>query len=430
MTSTPRSPIVGPSARDGARLLCCARVSQRRHFAPRDPPSSDDAAAERIDACDVGLAADRPLPWRFHAAARWSPVVVSFPHVGLAWPAELGPPPAADFARNADFEVQSLYADAAEQGAACIEAVYSRLLVDLNRAGDDISSAIVPDHPAPRPRRRPGLPNPGAESTPLHGDPMRPGRGVVWAQALGNVPLLTKPLRYAEFQARIDHFHEPYYRALEILLERRRRRFGYAILLDAHSMPCSVGVDLVLGTLANTSCARDIEALALDALGDASPDIDGCHDVAAATPRRSQGQAQPRPRLRVRLNDPYHGGELVHRFGRPTDGLHALQLEVSRGLYMDERTSTLWSVAPHSTPATMPMPTPMRGRTSMSPAHTAKAHDPTQPPSAKHAADFAELRRRVSCLIRALTRGLDDRSIVGTSPSAVRATEADLGSAP
>jgi len=396
-------------------------VPPRRHLAPRDPPISDDAAAERIDARDVGLGPDRPLPWRFHAAARWSPVVVSFPHVGLAWPAELGAPPPADFPRNADYEVQSLYADAAEQGAACIEAVYSRLLVDLNRAGDDISSAIVPDHPAPRPRRRPGLPNQGVgEAAPGPGDPMRPGRGVVWAQALGNVPLLSKPLPYAEFQARIDHFHEPYYRALEILLERRRRRFGYAILLDAHSMPCSVGVDLVLGTLANTSCARDIEALALDALGDGHPEVE--HDDRRSQ-RRPQPPAQVRPRLRVRLNDPYHGGELVHRFGRPADGLHALQLEVSRGLYMDERTSTLWSVPPTSGPANPRSP-------STSPAHTSKAHDPSLPPSAKHAADFAELRRRVSCLIRALTRGLDDRSIVGTSPPPVRATEADLGSAP
>lgn len=405
-----------------ARLLCCARVPPRRHIAPRDPPTSDDAAAERIDPRDVGLAPDRPVPWRFHAATRWSPVVVSFPHVGLAWPAELGAPPPADFPRNADYEVQSLYADAAEHGAACLEAVYSRLLVDLNRAGDDISRAIVPDHPAPRPRRRPGLPNSGSgEGTAVPGDPMRPGRGVVWAQALGNVPLLTKPLPYAEFRARIDHFHEPYYRALEILLERRRRRFGYAILLDAHSMPCSVGVDLVLGTLANTSCARDIEALALDALGDGQPGDDDPTGAHAST-------AQVRPRLRVRLNDPYHGGELVHRFGRPADGLHALQLEVSRGLYMDERTSTLWSV-PTRSPVS-PSPSSPGRRASTSPPHTGKAHDPSQPPSAKHAADFAELRRRVSCLIRALTRGLDDRSIVGTSPSPVRATEADLGSAP
>lgn len=398
----------------GRRCYAAPRVSPRRHLAPRDAPSTDDAGAERIDVAEVGLARDRPIPWRLHPARVWSPLVVSFPHVGLAWPAELGASPPADFARNADFEVHSLYGAAAELGAVCIEAVYSRLLVDLNRAGDDISPTIVPDHPDPRPRRRPGLPavsaatGRGAIEDP---DPLRPGRGVVWAQALGNVPLLTRPLPYAEFRARIDHFHEPYHRAIEVLMERRRRRFGYAILLDAHSMPCSVGVDLVLGTLANTSCARAIEALALAALGDGAG-----------------------PRLRVRLNDPYHGGELVRRFGRPAEGLHALQLEVSRGLYMDERSSTLWTppgppTRVHATPRGAREHGPRERGGSAHIHQSGKAHDPSQPPSSKHAADFAELRRRVSCLIRALTRGLEDDSIVGTSSSPIRATEADHGSA-
>ncbi len=370
-----------------AACYAATPLPARRHLAPRDPPANDDAIAERVLATDVGLAADRPLPWRLRAASVWSPLVISFPHVGMAWPAELGDAPAADFARNADYEVQSIYDDAAERGAVCIEAVYSRLLVDLNRAGDDISHAVVPDHPSPRPRRRPGLPNPeGSRAAEPDEAQLRPGRGVVWAQALGNVPLLSRPLRYDEFRARIDHFHEPYHRAIEILLERRRRRFGYAILLDAHSMPCSVGVDLVVGTLASTSCASRIERLALDALG----------DVAG-------------PRLRLRLNDPYHGGELVRRFGRPADGIHALQLEVSRGLYMDERTMLLWS----------PPSTGMGVRA----AHT----DAARPPTAKHAADFAELRRRVSCLVRALCEGLDDASIAGTSSAAARVTEADLG---
>ncbi len=380
----------------------------------------DDAAAERVDASEVGLAAGRPLPWRIHPARVWSPVVVSFPHVGLAWPAELGARPPADFARNADFEVQSLYPDAGDSGAVRVEAVYSRLLVDLNRAGDDISAAVVPDHPDPRPRRRPGLPNPAKQPAPdLDDDAQRPGRGVVWSQALGNVTLLAKPLRYAEFKARIDHFHEPYHRALEILLERRRQRFGYAILLDAHSMPASVGVDLVLGTLANTSCAASIEALALAALGDSGDS----------------------PRLRLRLNDPYHGGELIRRFGRPREGFHALQLEVSRGLYMDEPSSTLWStcepsVATARRPNTPTQSEPSRpsyvrpSQQSGSSAHTGKAHDPSRPPSSKHAADFTELRRRVSYLVRALSQGVDDSSIVGTSESLVRATQADLGSVP
>jgi N-formylglutamate deformylase len=293
----------------------------------RPPPTTMtlDAQHESITAADLGLPPGARMPLRFSPGRVWSPVVISFPHVGLAWPHDLRPKPQVDFARNADFEVQTLYPEVNAFGAATVEAVYSRLVVDLNRAHDDVSAFVVPDHPAPRPRRRPGV-VPADDGKPRdHGHRIdRPGRGVVWASAVGNVRILEGPLRFAEFKRRIDLFHEPYYRALEILLERRRRRHGYAILLDAHSMPGSVGVDLVLGTLDGTSCHPSIERIALDALrsGDAP--------------------------LTVQLNDPYRGGEVVRRFGRPDQGIHALQLEINRRLYMDETTTTLWE---HPTPS-------------------------------------------------------------------------------
>jgi N-formylglutamate deformylase len=353
---------------------------------PRTIESPDDAAHERLGAEDVGLPPELPLPLRFCAAPAWSPLVISFPHVGLAWPDELGPSPAVDFARNADYAVGHIYEGACELGAATVEAVYSRLLVDLNRASDDISARVVPDHPAPRPRRRPGVVATGRDHDDI--DHARPGRGVVWSSALGNVPLLRAPLTFAAFHQRIARFHEPYYLALERLLERRRRRFGYAILLDAHSMPCSVGIDLVLGSLGGSSCGGEIERLALDALAGAPGG----------------------PQLRLRLNDPYHGGELVRRFGRPAEGLHALQLEVSRSLYMDERSMALWDPVPPGAP----VPTAPQG------LH--RAHR-IPPPTPRHAADFAELRRRVSCLIRALAQRSRDASAVGTSFAAARATD-------
>ena len=191
---------------------------------PRSIESPEDAADERMSADDLGLAPDDPWPLRFCAAATWSPLVISFPHVGLAWPAALGPAPAVDFARNADYAVGHVYGDATAQGAVTVEAVYSRLLVDLNRASDDISARVVPDHPAPRPRRRPGVLATERDHDDI--DHSRPGRGVVWSSALGNVPLLHRPLELAAFRERIARFHEPYYRALELLLERRRARFG------------------------------------------------------------------------------------------------------------------------------------------------------------------------------------------------------------
>ncbi len=78
-------------------------------------------------------------------------------------------------------------------------------------------------------------------------------------------------------------------------------------------MPSSIPGDLVLGTFEGGACGPELERRALHAL-------------------RGDGPA----RFRVCLNDPYRGGELVRKFGRPEHGVHALQLEVNRGLYMDE----------------------------------------------------------------------------------------------
>jgi N-formylglutamate deformylase len=352
-----------------------------------------DAQHESITAGDLGLPPGARMPLRFSPGHVWSPVVVSFPHVGLAWPHDLRPKPQVDFARNADFEVQTLYPEANLLGAATVEAVYSRLVVDLNRAHDDVSAFVVPDHPAPRPRRRPGVPTSDGTLRD-HGHRLdRPGRGVVWASAVGNVRILDAPLSFAEFKRRIDLFHEPYHRALEVLLERRRQRFGFAILLDAHSMPSSVGVDLVVGTLDGASCDPALERLALDALSSEAS------------------------RLSVQLNEPYRGGEVVRRFGRPTRGVHALQLEINRRLYMDENTTTLWKhpasvlLVPEAGKATLGAHNPTHAARE-APIQWDREHSgalgrvATPPP--RQARDLADLLARVTCLVRRLVLETSD----------------------
>jgi N-formylglutamate amidohydrolase len=349
----------------------------------------------------------------------WSPVVISFPHIGLQWPSSLRPKPQADFARNADYAVHTLYRDVNELGAATVEAVYSRLVVDLNRAADDVSARLVPDHPAPRPRRRPGVVDgPHAvDEDPARGHRWdRPGRGVVWASAVGHthgssVRILDRPLRYPELQRRIEAFHEPYQRALEVLLERRRQRFGYAILLDAHSMPGTVGPDLVVGTLDGASCHERLRRLALEAL--------------------SLGRTQPgAPLLSVRLDDPYRGGETIRRFGRPEAGLHAFQLEVSRRLYMDEQTHELWThpaseyVGPETgTPSSGSGPVP---RADTRAPRRRGRHDPQgwrPAPDRRRARELGELLRRIRCLVRRLT--LDTARLGLAPPDATGAAAAE-----
>lgn len=255
---------------------------------------------ERISAEDVGLPTGSALPFVFEPGEIRSPLVVSYPHVGMEWPDAAGPRPQVNFGRNADFAVHALY-----RGIpfASVRARYSRLLVDLNRADDDISADFVPDHPAPRPRLSPGSLEPAPEGT--------TNRGVVWRHAVGNIVIIRGTMPYRALEQRLDAYHRPYHRALEVLLERRRRAFGYAILVDAHSMPGAVGRDIVLGTLGGEACGPAVREAALDAL------------------RRPN-------RFDVRLDAPYRGGEIVRRFGRPAEGLHAFQVELSRALYMDE----------------------------------------------------------------------------------------------
>lgn len=263
-----------------------------------------------LSARALGLQKDEEFPFRLVEPSAPSPLVISFPHVGLEWPTQLGPRPQVNFARNADFAVHALYSGAEKLGATLIKARFSRLVIDLNRAADDVSHELVPDHPKPRPRE-----SLGASGT---ARPIK-NRGVVWQSAIGNIPLFSR-LPYAHLQDRLRRFYEPYHRALSVLLEARRAEFGYAILLDAHSMPGAVGPDLVLGTRFGKSCSDPVRDLALDAL------------------RKETDQVS----LDVALDDPYGGGELIGRFGRPGHGVHALQLEVSRALYMDELRLELW----------------------------------------------------------------------------------------
>lgn len=271
--------------------------------------------SETLSAEVVGLEAGASLPFEFRPAAFASPVVVSFPHVGLEWPAGLGPRPQVNFPRNADYAVDRLYVRAEALGAATVRARHSRLVVDLNRADDDVSSEIVPDHPHPNPRPSTSSLSIGQQRRPIR------NRGVLWRSAVGNIPLLTA-LPYAQFAERISRYHAPYYAALERLLERRRRRFGYAILLDAHSMPGTVAGDLVLGTCAGRSCAPLLRTVAERALTGRSDRL-----------RPHFGGNWP---LSFAIDDPYQGGNIVTHFGRPDLGVHAIQLEISRALYMDE----------------------------------------------------------------------------------------------
>lgn len=271
------------------------------------------------------MAEGADLPFVFTPAHRISPLVISVPHAGLEWPDDLGRRPNVSFPRNADHGVDRLYAFAPGLGAATVCARYSRLVLDLNRPHDDISPELVPDHPAPRPRP---LPDAILKAMGVRRSPPK-NRGVVWSVALGNVPLVDR-LSYQQFCQRLERFYFPYYRALKCLLDRRVRRFGHAVLLDGHSMPSVVGHDLVLGTRRGHSCTAELSETARFAL---APRVRG------SGPREG---ARSWPPLSLMVDQPYEGGNIVRELGCPEGGVQALQLEISRHLYMDEKRLQLW----------------------------------------------------------------------------------------
>ncbi|HEX6246044.1 MAG TPA: N-formylglutamate amidohydrolase [Polyangiales bacterium] len=231
-----------------------------------------------------------------------TPVLVEVPHAGTAIPEALRDEIVGheeSILRDADLLVDRLYAAAPREGAALLCARWSRYVVDLNRAPDDVDLETVFDHPAPR-RMQP--------------------RGVVWRVTADGRPLLRAPLDYQRLRTRLSLYHEPYHRQLRDELRSMRARFGCAILLAAHSMPSAVRrgprelerrADVVPGSLGRTSAHPAII------------DLVEQHFRAAG--------------LSVRHDDPYRGGYTTANYGRPGEAQHAIQVELNRALYMDER---------------------------------------------------------------------------------------------
>ena len=143
------------------------------------------------------------------------------------------------------------------------------------------------------------------------------------AGGLGTIPRIVSekddiyrgPIPIAEAMRRISLAHEPYHAAMRRALTRLHAEFGFAVLIDCHSMPSGQktgGADIVLGDRHGASCHPALT------------------DVASALLREAG--------YRVARNKPYAGGYNTETYGRPERGLHALQIEISRGLYMNETT--------------------------------------------------------------------------------------------
>jgi N-formylglutamate amidohydrolase len=230
------------------------------------------------------------------------PVVVEIPHAGL----ELDVPtmvssvaPLSAVVRDADLYVDQLYEPAIEFGATVLVSKMSRYVCDLNRAETDIDRFSVQG---------------GKGDAAPH--------GLIWRRTSDGDQALASPIPFKEFERRRDTYYRPYQEELRSLLDRFRREFGFVILLCAHSMPSrgKVGTpdagklraDVVPGTRGRTTAA----------------------EAAIEVPVRLASKFG----WTLRHDYPYRGGFTTRHYGRPAQGYHVVQLELSRALYMDEVT--------------------------------------------------------------------------------------------
>lgn len=236
-----------------------------------------------------------------------TPVLVEVPHSGLQVPPEVEPEIEATplaVLRDSDIYVDQLYERAPEHGATLLVSRVSRYVVDLNRGPDEVDSAAVPRHPNAR---------------------HIPARGVVWRARTDGAPLLRRPLTIDEFARRIELYYEPYHHTLREVAARMHQEHGHVVILAAHSMP-SAGrrvfgggqvrrADVVPGTRGRSTADGRIIDLIDAHFRDAG--------------------------LSVKHDDPYRGGWTTSSYGAPKRGQHAIQIELNRALYVDEKTSEI-----------------------------------------------------------------------------------------
>lgn len=221
-----------------------------------------------------------------------SPVVLGLPHTGTFLPPEI-------FSRlndrgrilaDTDWHIHKLY-EGLLPGASTVRATFHRYVIDANRAPDDESLY------------------PGQNTT-----------GLVPVTDFDGAPIWTDPPGADDIARRRTEFHAPYHAALATELDRVRARHGIAILYDCHSIRSHIPFlfegtlpDFNIGTAGGVTCAPELEAATLEICAGAG----GYTHI---------------------LNGRFKGGWTTRHYGRPAEGLHAIQMELAQSTHLDTET--------------------------------------------------------------------------------------------
>lgn len=236
------------------------------------------------------------------------PVVLNSPHSGACYPPAFLAASRLDpraIRRSEDFYVDDVISSAAALGAPLLKANFPRAWLDVNREPYELDPKMfdgtLPTYANVRSVRVAG------------------GLGTIARIVSESEEIYPGPIDVQDALVRIDTIYKPYHRALRQLVLSQRARFGFAVLIDCHSMPSTVrGMngrtrpDVVIGDRYGTSCASELTDFA--------------------------GAVLTRLGYSVSRNKPYAGGFITEHYGQPSRAMHAMQIEFNRALYMDEKT--------------------------------------------------------------------------------------------
>ena len=236
-----------------------------------------------------------------------APLVFNSPHSGRVYPERFLAMTRLDhlsIRQSEDAWVDELFARAPHLGAPMLRAHFPRAYLDVNREPWELDPTMFVE--------------PLSDRFNTTSPRVAAGLGTLARVVAENKPIYKDRLSLDDARMRIEGIYHPYHAALQTLLSEAIAVFGVAVLIDCHSMPRitrsndKVSPDIVLGDRYGTTCAPALIDL-------------------AETVFTSAG-------LKVARNRPYAGGFATRSYGRPQHGVHALQIEISRHLYMNEVT--------------------------------------------------------------------------------------------
>lgn len=235
-----------------------------------------------------------------------APFVFCSPHSGRIYPQAFLTQSRLDalsLRKSEDCFVDELFAGVAELGAPLIAARFPRAFIDANREPFELDPQLFAEP-------LPDFAN--AQTARVVG-----GLGTIPRIVADGEDIYARRIALSEAMQRIDRLYKPFHAMLASLIENTRRTFGYAILIDCHSMPSSLlghpgpaRPDFVIGDRYGSSCDPRLVRCLREAIGGLGYDS--------------------------QANRPYAGGFITEHYGRPSRGVHAIQIEINRGLYIDE----------------------------------------------------------------------------------------------